>query len=103
MTRPESSLIRARRLASRIRNEPRYMPSPCSRCRNNGRRCLVHPTSGCCSECINHSIKCNLVVTQPEWNWLDRDKKKLQDQLRQAQEETVAARSQELRLHQQLA
>ncbi|KAF2192699.1 hypothetical protein K469DRAFT_317348 [Zopfia rhizophila CBS 207.26] len=77
MTRPESSLIRARRLASRICNEPRHMPSPCSRCRDNGRRCLVHPALGRCSECINRSVKCDLVVTQPEWNQLDRDKKKL--------------------------
>ncbi|KAF2194025.1 hypothetical protein K469DRAFT_189806 [Zopfia rhizophila CBS 207.26] len=79
------------------------MPSPCSRCRDNSRHCLVHPTSGRCSECIDYSVKCDLVVTQPKWNRLNRDKKKLQDQLHQAQEETVTAHSRELRLHQQLA
>ncbi|KAF2182981.1 hypothetical protein K469DRAFT_217855 [Zopfia rhizophila CBS 207.26] len=66
MTRPESSLIRARRLASRIRNEPRHMPSPCTRCRDNGRQCLVNLSSRRCSECISRSIKCDLVVSPPE-------------------------------------
>ncbi|KAF2182899.1 hypothetical protein K469DRAFT_222365 [Zopfia rhizophila CBS 207.26] len=79
------------------------MPSPCSRCRDNDLQCLVNPASGRCSECVDRNVKCDLVVTQPEWNRLDRDKKKLQEQLRRAQEETVAARSRELRLHRQLA
>ncbi|KAF2179119.1 hypothetical protein K469DRAFT_322608 [Zopfia rhizophila CBS 207.26] len=60
------------------------MPSPCSRCRDNGRRCLVHLASRRCSECIDRNVKCDLVVTQPEWNRLDRDKERLQRQLEKA-------------------
>ncbi|KAF2181550.1 hypothetical protein K469DRAFT_792018 [Zopfia rhizophila CBS 207.26] len=89
MTRPESSLIRAYRLASRIHNEPYHMPSPCSRCRDNGRCCLVHLSSGRCSECIDRNTKCDLVVTQPEWNRLDRDKERLRRQLEKAQDDLL--------------
>ncbi|KAF2180989.1 hypothetical protein K469DRAFT_437765, partial [Zopfia rhizophila CBS 207.26] len=75
--------------------------SPCSRCHDNDRRCLVNLVSGRCSECIDRNVKCDLVVTQPEWNRLDRDKERLQQRLRAAEEDTLAVKSQELHLHSQ--
>ncbi|KAF2176122.1 hypothetical protein K469DRAFT_510450, partial [Zopfia rhizophila CBS 207.26] len=57
--------------ASRIRNEPRHMPSPCSRCRDNGRQCLVRLSSGRCSECINRNTKCDLILEKTQDNLLN--------------------------------
>ncbi|KAF2177319.1 hypothetical protein K469DRAFT_809518 [Zopfia rhizophila CBS 207.26] len=95
MTRPESSLIHARCLASRIRNEPCHMPLPCSHCRDNGRHCLVYLSSRRCSECIDRNVKCDLVMTQPEWNRLDRDKECLRCQLEKAQDDLLDYRRRE--------
>ncbi|KAF2179910.1 hypothetical protein K469DRAFT_797885, partial [Zopfia rhizophila CBS 207.26] len=94
----ESSLIRARHLAKRVRENIRQMPSPCSRCRDNGRRYLVHLSSGRCSECINRNVKCDLVVTQPEWNRLDHDKERLYHQLEKAQDDLLTHRRHEKEL-----
>ncbi|KAF2176719.1 hypothetical protein K469DRAFT_812682 [Zopfia rhizophila CBS 207.26] len=103
MTRPESSLIRARRLASRIRNEPRHMPTPCSNCSRRDDDCLVNLSSGRCSACNDRNVKCDLIVSQPEWDRLDRDKAKLRRQLERAEEDALEARSRALRLRRELA
>ncbi|KAF2174784.1 hypothetical protein K469DRAFT_101304 [Zopfia rhizophila CBS 207.26] len=92
MTRPESSLIRARRLASRIRAAPHHMPTPCSNCSRRGDDCLVNLSSGRCSACNDRNAKCDLVVSQPEWDRIDCDKEKLRRQLEKAQDEAIETR-----------
>ncbi|KAF2192377.1 hypothetical protein K469DRAFT_310548 [Zopfia rhizophila CBS 207.26] len=103
MTRPESSLIRARRLASRIRSEPRHMPTPCSNCSRRGDDCLVNLSSGRCSACASRNVKCDLVVSQPEWDRIDRDKEKLRHQLDSLEDQRSELRARELRLRRELA
>ncbi|KAF2178997.1 hypothetical protein K469DRAFT_801590 [Zopfia rhizophila CBS 207.26] len=77
MTRPESSLICACCLASRICNEPCHMLTPCLNCSRRGNNCLMNLSSGRCSACAGRNVKCDLIVSQPEWDRLNRDKEKL--------------------------
>ncbi|KAF2175520.1 hypothetical protein K469DRAFT_764861 [Zopfia rhizophila CBS 207.26] len=53
------------------------MLTPCSNCSRRGDNCLVNLSSSHCSACNNRNVKCDLIVSQPEWDHLNRDKEKL--------------------------
>ena len=79
------------------------MPTPCSNCKRRGDNCIVHLVSSRCAAYNNRNVKCDLVVTEEEWNRLDRDKTKLARQLEDIEEKELELRSKKLRLRRQLA
>ncbi|KAF2834075.1 hypothetical protein M501DRAFT_1004142 [Patellaria atrata CBS 101060] len=71
------------------------MPTPCSSCRRSSRSCIVDIPSGFCSECLARGTKCDLVVTQKDWDKLDALKAKLRSELdaaERAEDETARLR-----------
>jgi len=76
-----ASSLRRKRLADRVERAFNEMPSPCSRCSSRGLKCLVDLSSGRCSECIRSGRKCDLVVTDSDWDSLHRAQRVVKEQL----------------------
>ncbi|OCK72883.1 hypothetical protein K432DRAFT_452101 [Lepidopterella palustris CBS 459.81] len=72
------------------------MPSPCSNCAKNNWFCVLDISSGFCSECIAHGVKCSLVVEEVEFAQVQNAKDRILDKL-------VDIRVKERRLRKQLA
>ena len=92
--RPESSTVRRHKLASFIDSFGTAMVKPCSTCAKHHRLCKVHVRSGKCSECLRRGQRCDLKVTQSEWDRLKSEKLKLKQRIEEArveQEEAVVA------------
>src|SRR6266516_5842799 len=54
---------------------------PCSACTRLRQDCLLVPDLGTCLHCQLTGNKCSLVVTENDWNQLDRNKQKFQREL----------------------
>lgn len=92
------------------------MVKPCATCAKHGRVCRVHVKSGKCSECLRRNQRCDIRVTQSEWDRLKQERKRLRDAIKdayaaqeQARKEADLARerqqtafAREMRLRQQL-
>lgn len=104
-----SSTLRRKRLADFIDSAGDTMVKPCQTCEKRGRVCKVHIRSGKCSECLRRGQRCDLRVTQSEWDRLKNERlkirRKLQDSRRaqdQARAVLTAEHEKEMRLRQQL-
>lgn len=63
------------------------MPTPCSRCKRQGERCLVDVKSGRCKQCNDSHKKCDLRVTFQEFEKLARARQKQAADMERAEEE----------------
>lgn len=93
----ESSTTRRRKLAEFVESFGDNMVKPCSTCKANKRSCKVHIRSGKCSECIRRGQRCDLQVTQSEWERLKKEKSKLRQGIKEAFEAQEQARAAEER------
>jgi hypothetical protein len=72
------------------------MVQKCATCKKHNRVCRVHVRSGKCSECLKRGQRCDVRVTQSEFQRLAEEKKKLQGEIKKAQEaQSEAMRAQE--------
>ncbi|KAF2834072.1 hypothetical protein M501DRAFT_1004844 [Patellaria atrata CBS 101060] len=78
------------------------MPTPCSACRRFSRSCIVDIPSGFCSECLARGSKCDLVVTQKDWDKLDALKARTRSELAAAEDEQESLQARVRRLRNQL-
>lgn len=113
---PKPSTARRHKLADFIENFGEEMVKSCSTCAKHNRSCRVHARSGKCSECLRRGQRCDIKVTQSEWERLKSEKARLrreikdayeaQERARQVQEkareEQTAAFAREMRLRQQM-
>ena len=99
---PSSSSNRRRRLYEFVNSHGRSMPTPCGRCKADNLPCKVDIRSGNCGECIRRGRKCDLVVSRREWDRLSAERKRLEEQLKQAKRAVSEAISHEARLERQL-
>ncbi|KAF2842569.1 hypothetical protein M501DRAFT_998914 [Patellaria atrata CBS 101060] len=74
------------------------MPTPCSACRRSSRSCIVDIPSGFCSECLARGTKCDLVVTQKDWDKLDVLKARTRSELAAAEHDEELALDHEERV-----
>jgi len=82
----KTSTDRRKELAARICAKGHAMPTPCSRCVQDSRRCFVDLSSGFCSECLDHGHKsCDLVLSDKEWDAVQEKQRSLQAELRVAE------------------
>jgi len=98
-------LERRHRLADRVfASRSRAMPTPCSNCRTAkpARSCRVSLASGRCSECISRNVKCDLVVTEKDWQKVDDKESQLRSQLSEARRIRDEAFAREERLMKEL-
>lgn len=91
-SQPESSTTRRHKLADFISSNGEIMVKPCASCAKNKRVCKVHVRSGKCSECLRRGQRCNLQVTQSEWERLKNEKERLRKAIKEAYEEQERAR-----------
>lgn len=104
-----SSTVRRRNLANFIDSSGNTMVKACSTCVLHSRVCKVHIRSGKCSECLRRGQRCDLRVSQSEWERLKAEKEKLRCGIREAYEAQERARedlriafAKEMRLRQQM-
>lgn len=107
--RTETSTIRRHKLADFIDSSGEIMVKPCATCKKHKRVCKVHVRSGKCSECLRRGQRCDLQVTQSEWERLKAERVKLRSSIKEAHEAQEKAREElnvafarEMRLRQQL-
>ncbi|KAG9647876.1 hypothetical protein KCU64_g10001, partial [Aureobasidium melanogenum] len=112
----DTSTERRKRFADYIESEGTIMVKPCATCSKHGRVCRVHVRSGKCSECLRRNQRCDIRVSQSEWDRLKQERKRLRDAIKdayhaqeQARKEADLARerqqtafAREMRLRQQL-
>lgn len=105
----ENSTTRRHKLAAFIDDFGETMVKSCSTCRKHKRVCKVHTRSGKCSECLRRGQRCDVRVTQSEWERLKAEKTKLRREIQEAYEtqerardELRAAFAKEMRLRQQM-
>ena len=112
----DTSTERRIRLAEYIESEGTTMVTPCATCSRHGRVSRVHVRSGKCNECLRRNQRCDIRVSQSEWNRLEQERKRLRDAIKdafhvqeQARKEADLARerqqtafAREMRLRQQL-
>ncbi|KAF2835575.1 hypothetical protein M501DRAFT_999059 [Patellaria atrata CBS 101060] len=60
------------------------MPTPCSTCRRQSRTCRLDLSSGFCSKCVARGSKCDLMVTQKDWDKLNASRSELRRKLAEA-------------------
>ena len=75
------------------------MPTPCKQCKRLGRQCRIDLRSGRCVDCVQLKQKCDLVVTQAEFQQLRRIRKNLEEKLvaAESEEDELIARLNEQR------
>ncbi len=105
----ESATNRRNHLADRVRKRNHKMSSPCGACRRAGAKCLVDVSSGYCARCLERHLKCDLVVTEADWDRLERAREKVEQELKDTVAQVLAAEesrrvllSKQLRLLEQL-
>lgn len=96
MPKVPSSTDRKYRLADKVAVGCRTMPTPCSRCRTSRppKECKVSLASGRCLSCISSGAKCDLVVTEKDWEKVERQEEDLRRQLADARRQQDEAFSQ---------
>ena len=106
---PESSTVRRRKLAEYVEFFGDIMVKSCSTCFKHKRECRVHVRSGKYSECIRRGQRCDIQVTQSEWEHLKKEKTKLRQGIKEAYKAQEKARAdlqvafaREMRLRQQM-
>jgi len=87
----DNSTIRRHKLAAFIDEFGNIMVKSCSTCQRHKRVCKVHLRSGKCSECLHHGQRCDVRVTQSEWDRLKADKARLRKEIKEAYEAQEAA------------
>lgn len=100
--RPDSSsdrLEEVNRAITRFRNR---MPTPCSRCRRSGERCLVDVRSGRCKKCNDDKKKCDLRVSFKEFERLARVRQELSDKVDSAEDELEKAEAEAVAAHERV-
>ena len=102
MPKAETSTDRRRRLAGRVSFRSHLMPTPCSNCRRSKRDCKIDTSSGRCSACLSRNSKCDLVVSEKDWEKLDAEKSRLQRELDEIDERRSELDVRRLRLRKQL-
>ena len=83
----------------RFRNR---MPTPCSRCRRSGQRCLVDVRSGRCKRCNDDKKRCDLRVTFKEFERLAKAREKLSERVESAEDELEKAEAEAVAAHQKV-
>lgn len=84
MPKDNSSTERRKRLAAFIEERGTIMVKPCATCAKHGRVCRVHVRSGKCSECLRRNQRCDIRVSQSEWDRLKQERKRLRDAIKDA-------------------
>ena len=95
---PPSAALRRKRLADFIDSNGKEMVRPCGACVANKRVCRVHVRSGRCAECVRRGVKCNIRVTESEWDRLKKERDSLLARIEAAREESNKALAKEMRL-----
>jgi hypothetical protein len=78
------------------------MPTPCSRCRRRGQRCLVDVRSGRCKSCNDDKKKCDLRVTFKEFERLAKAREKLSERVESAEDELEKAEAEAVAAHERV-
>ena len=82
----ESSTARRHCLYKFINSFGENMVKKCATCEKHGWVCKVHIRSGKCSECLRRGQRCDVRVTQLEFQRLLSEKEKLRKQIKESQE-----------------
>lgn len=112
----DNSTERRKRLADYIEERGTIMVKPCATCAKHNRVCRVHVRSGKCSECLRRNQRCDIRVSQSEWDRLKQERKQLRNAIKDAyaaqeearkeadlaRERQQTAFAREMRLRQQL-
>jgi hypothetical protein len=80
----DTSTERRKRLADYIESEGTIMVKSCATCSKHGRVCRVYVRSGKCSECLRRNQRCDIRVSQSEWDRLKQERKRLRDAIKDA-------------------
>jgi hypothetical protein len=81
---PESSTIRRHRLSEFVESFGEIMVQKCSACVKNRRVCKVHLRSGKCSQCLRLGQRCDVRVTESEFQRLVQQKEKLRREIKES-------------------
>ncbi len=87
----ESAINRRNHLADWVCKRNHKMALSCGACRRAGAKCLVDVSSGYCARCLERHLKCNLVVTEADWERLERAREKVEQELKDTVAQVLAA------------
>ena len=96
---PSARILEVHQSLSRWRNR---MPTPCSRCRRTGKRCLVDVHSGRCKSCNDDKKKCDLRVTFKEFEKMAKAREKLAERVESAEDELEKAEAEAVAAHEKV-
>lgn len=74
------------------------MVKKCSTCEKHKRVCKVNLRSGRCNQCLHRNQRCDVKVTQSEFEYLKREKERLRSDIQKAREAQDNAHQEEERL-----
>ena len=78
------------------------MPTPCSRCRRQGQKCLIDVHSGRCKRCNDDKKKCDLRVTFKEFEKLAKAREVLSERVEVAENELEKAEAEVVAAHEKV-
>ena len=73
-SRPQSSTLKRRARADRVKEQGLEMAFRCKRCEEKNLRCFVDTATGRCAGCILVKAECSLFVSEEEWEKVQREK-----------------------------
>ena len=97
LSKTENSSVRHRRSLTRLRASAVPVMRSCKQCKDSKSSCEVGKDSDKCVRCVAFGCKCDLAISEAEWNRIQRERTRLRDRVRNAANEVqeVTVRTQE--------
>jgi len=81
VSKPSSSAVKRRRLSEKLRHNDSPVMRPCNHCSNRSVECRVGTGSDRCVECVRLGRKCDLAVSEAEWERVRKERARLRAEL----------------------
>ncbi len=79
--KPSSSAAKRRRLSKKLRYNDSSVMRPCNHCFNRSVKCRVGTGFDRCVECVHLGRKCDLAVSEAEWERVRKKRARLRAEL----------------------